>query len=101
MFSSYALSALRDCLKNNIAYAQYKVGGTYYKSDIRSAYVMDDGRLAITFLIDHTLPGTITVTEVQLYDYSGRLWCSKVESITRKAMQEGILYRFAFTVSEG
>lgn len=100
MFSTVALNALRDCVRSNIAYAQYKVGGTYYKADIRSAYVMDDGRLAITFLIDHTIPGTITVTEVQLYDHRGRLWCSKAESITRKAMQEGILYRFAFTISE-
>ena len=59
-----------------------------------------DGRVAITFLIDHTISGTITVTEVQLYDHSGRLWASKVESITRKAAQEGILYRFAITITE-
>ena len=61
---------------------------------------MDDGRVAITFIIDHTLNGDITVTEVQLYDHNGSLWASKAESILRRDVQEGILYRFAFTITE-
>ena len=61
---------------------------------------MSDGRVGITFIIDHTLPGDIIVTEVQLYDCNGSLWASKAESISRKAVQEGILYRFAFTITE-
>lgn len=100
MLSDVALTALKNCIKDNVAYAKYKVGSTYYQTEIRSAYIMDDGRVAITFLIDHTLSGTITVTEVQLYDHSGRLWANKAENITRKALQEGILYRFAFTITE-
>ena len=100
MLTNTALTALKNCLKNNIKYAQYKVGNTYYKADIRSAYIMDDGRVAITFLIDHTGAGNITVTEVQLYDHNGSLWASKVESISRANVQEGILYRFAFTITE-
>lgn len=100
MLTTTALTALKNCIKDNIAYAQYKVGSTYYKADIRSAYIMDDGRVAITFIIDHTLSGDITVTEVQLYDHNGSLWANKAESITRRAVQEGILYRFAFTITE-
>lgn len=100
MLSSTALTALKNCIKDNVAYAQYKVGSTYYKADIRSAYIMDDGRVAITFIIDHTVAGDITVTEVQLYDHNGSLWANKAESITRRDVQEGILYRFAFTISE-
>lgn len=100
MLSNTALTALKNCIKDNIAYAQYKVGSTYYKADIRSAYIMDDGRVAITFIIDHTVSGNITVTEVRLYDHNGSLWANKAESITRKDVQEGILYRFAFTITE-
>ena len=100
MLSNVALTALKNCIKDNVAYAKYKVGSTYYQTDIRSAYIMDDGRVAITFLVDGTFSGTITVTEVQLYNHNGELWASKAENITRKALQEGILYRFAFTVTE-
>ena len=100
MLTTTAITALKQCFTDNIAYAKFKVGDTYYKSPIQSAEILIDGRVAITFLIDHTISGTIAVTEVQLYDHSGRLWASKVESITRKAAQEGILYRFAITITE-
>lgn len=101
MLTSAALNSIRKHLKESIAYAQYKVGGSYYKADIQTAEVLADGRIAITFIIDHTIAGNITVTEVQLYDHNGVLWASKAESITRAAVQEGILYRFRFTVAEG
>lgn len=100
MLSDIALNSIREHLKGSIAYAEYKVGSTYYKAEIQSAQVLLDGRIAITFIIDHTVAGDITVTEVRLYDHNGQLWASKAESITRKAAQEGILYRFRFTVSE-
>jgi len=100
MLTTTALTALKECFTENISYAKFKIGSTYYQTPIQSAEILADGRVAITFLIDHTVSGNITVTEVQLYDYSGRLWASKVESITRKAVQEGILYRFAFTITE-
>ena len=100
MLTATALTAIKNCITNSISYAQYKVGGTYYRANIRSAYIMDDGRVAITFIIDHTIAGNITVTEVQLYDHNGSLWASKAESITRRDVQEGILYRFAFTITE-
>lgn len=100
MLTNTALTGIKNFLKNSIAYAKYKVGSTYYQVDIRSAYIMNDGRLAITFLIDHTVAGNITVTEVQLYDHNGSLWASKAESISRANVQEGILYRFAFAITE-
>ena len=100
MLTNTALTALKNYIKNSIAYAQYKVGSTYYRAEIRSAYIMGDGRVAITFIIDHTVGGDITVAEVQLYDHNGSLWASKGESILRRNVQEGILYRFAFTITE-
>lgn len=100
MLTTTALTALKECFTENISYAKFKIGSTYYQTPIQSAEILADGRVAITFLIDHTVSGNITVTEVQLYDHSSRLWASKVENITRKATQEGILYRFAFTITE-
>lgn len=101
ILTSAAMDSIRKHLKESIAYAQYKVGGCYYKADIQNAEVLADGRIAITFIIDHAIAGNITVTEVQLYDHSGVLWASKPEFIKRETVQEGILYRFRFTVTEG
>lgn len=100
MLTDNALNSIRNHLKNNIAYARYKVGGAYYRAEIQDASMQADGRISITFIIDHTVAGDITVTEVQLFDHNGVLWASKTESITRKDVQEGILYRFRFSITE-
>ena len=100
MLTNTALNSIKDHMKNRVRYAKYKVGGSYYQTDIQEAQVLPDGRVAIDVLIDHTLPGNITVTEVQLYDHNGQLWAKKAESISRADVQEGILYRFAFTITE-
>lgn len=101
MLTDTALQSMRNHLKNAIAYAMYKVGESYYRAEIQDASLLTDGRIAITFIIDHTIAGNMTVTEVQLYDHNGQMWASKSESITRSAVQEGILYRFRFSVTEG
>jgi hypothetical protein len=95
-----ALNALREFVRDNIAYAQYKVGSTYYRAEIQDKEVLSDGRVSITFLIDHTIAGNITVTEVQLYNHSGTLYASKAVSITRPSATEGILYRCRFSVTQ-
>jgi len=100
MLTSVALNALKAFIKNTIAWASFKVGNTFYEAPLQSADILADGRVAITFLIDHTMSGNITITEVRLYDHNGDLWASKAENITRRAVQEGILYRFAFTITE-
>ena len=100
MLTNDALNSLRNHLKTNIAYARYKVGSPYYEAPIQTAEILADGRIAITFVIDHTVAGNITVTEVQLFNHNGVLWASKAESITRADAQEGILYRFRFTIQE-
>lgn len=95
-----ALNALREFVRDHIAYAQYKVNSTYYRAEIQEKEVLADGRVSITFLIDHTVTGNITVTEVQLYDYSGVMMANKAVSITRASATEGILYRCRFTITQ-
>lgn len=100
LLTAAAIEGYKEYTRRTIAYAQYKVGGVYYKANIASVSVQSDGRLAVDIIIDHTVPGNITVTEIQLYDTNKVLWLSKPENISRKDAQEGILYRFTFTIEE-
>ena len=43
---------------------------------------------------------TVTVEKVQLYNYGGKLWAEKAEKIELSQVQEGVLYRFTFSVKE-
>ena len=38
--------------------------------------------------------------KVQLYNYGGKLWAEKSEKIELSQVQEGVLYRFTFSVKE-
>ena len=100
MFTDVALKILRDFIKKNIVYAQYRINGQAYNVPIQNSYVMEDGRIAFTFRIDHQAPGSATITEVGLYDRNGRLWVKKNEFITFRSIQEGILYRFIVALGE-
>ena len=95
--SSY-LAEKRTEIKNDISYARYKVGSTWYQASIQSATVLSDGRVEVTFLIDPTVSGNITVTGVELYDHNGSRIGSKTVSITRADATEGILYVCRFNL---
>lgn len=92
------LTAKRTDIKNDIAYARYKVGSTWYQAAIQNAEVTGDGRVEVTFIIDHTVVGNITVTGVELYDHNGVRIGSKTVSITRADATEGILYLCRFSL---
>lgn len=100
MLTSNAIEGFKKYTQNNVAYAKFKVGGTYYKVDIHKKEMLSDGRVAIYLLIDDNIPGDITISEIQLYDTDSNLWLTKAENITKKAVQEGILYRFTFKFNE-
>ena len=101
LLTAAAIEGYKEYTRKAIAYAKYKVNGTYYKTRRPDIHTLPDGRIAVDVLIDHTVGGNITVTEIQLYDTSDKLWLTKPESIKRQAVQEGILYRFTFTITEG
>ena len=96
-----ALKGYAEYTKRTIAKGRYKVGNTWYDAGKPEVKIQDDGSITADILVDHTVPGNITVKEFQLFDTKGRLFCSKPESITRKDSQEGVLYRFAFVITEG
>lgn len=86
------LSEKREQIKNDISYARYKVGGSWYRAEIQKAEVLSGGVVEATFLIDHTVSGNITVSAVELYDHKEHRIGSKSVSITRADATEGILY---------
>ena len=91
-YDSAYLNKNRTRIKDDVAYARYKVGSTWYQAKIESATVLDDGRVEVTFEIDHTVSGNITVTGIELYDHNGVRIGSRTVSITRADATEGILY---------
>lgn len=100
MLTQTALECLKIYLLRRIEYAQYQVDGAYHRAEIHNADILPDGRVTVEFIIDHTLPGDITVTKVQLLDRNGAVWAEKDVKILRRDAQEGILYRFRFTIGD-
>ncbi|MBQ9349157.1 MAG: hypothetical protein IJT94_17765 [Oscillibacter sp.] len=100
LLTQEALEGYKEYTKRTIAKGRYKVGNAYYEAPVE-VDILPDGRIVADVLVDHTVPGDITVTEFQLFDTRDQLFCSKAESISRRDSQEGILYRFAFTITEG
>lgn len=92
------LDGKRNQIKNDVAYARYQVGNNWYNAEIENAVVLDNGRVEVTFVIDHTVTGNITVTAVELYNHNGVRIGSKAVSITRSDATEGILYVCRFSL---
>lgn len=90
------LGRLRSRVMQEIRFAEYRVGNTWYRTDIQTKQILSDGRVEVVFVIDHTVAGNITVTGARLYDYNGDLIGSKITSITREDATEGISYTVRF-----
>ena len=100
MLTTTALTGLKEYVKRTVAYAQYKIGSTWYRASSLNIYTDASGKVTIDFSIDPQISGAVTVTQVQLYNTSGILWLDKAEGITRKSTQEGIFYRFTIEIKE-
>ncbi len=99
MLTSTAMIAFKNFFLGQIAFASYKVNGTYYETPIEPR-IFADGRVAFSFTIGDTPPGDITVTEVRLHDHNGVVFAAKTENIIRQGSIAGINYQFLFSLSE-
>jgi len=86
--------------RTGIAKARYKIGNVYYDAPIHRRERLPDGRVAVYFSITSAKSGSVTITEVQLFDTNNDLWATKTEKIVLKGVQEGVLYRFTFDFKE-
>lgn len=100
MLTTDAMNGFKDHVKKTVSNALYKINSSYYRAAITDIYVDSTGKVAIDFTIDPTMSGTVKITEVQLYNRSGKLWLTKTENITRKSTQEGVFYRFTIEITE-
>lgn len=100
MLTATAMEGFKSFIEKNIAYARYKIGGTYYNAVIHRKERLPDGKVAVYFSIIPQAGSDVTITEVQLFDTNNALWASKAENIEVKSVQEGVLYRFAFDFKE-
>lgn len=100
ILTAKAIEGYKVDTDRKIARARYKIGSTYYESPIHRRDRLPDGRVAVYFSITPEVSGSVTITEVQLFDTNNDLWASKTESIVIKSVQEGVLYRFTFNFKE-
>ena len=99
MLTKAAIQGYKEYTKRTVAFAQYKIGSTYYKTGIESVKLLDDGLVEVTFKIE-LKSGSGTVTEVQLYDTGGNLWLSKTESLKLADVSEGFYYAVQIDIEE-
>jgi hypothetical protein len=95
-----AIEGYKKYTENVIKSADIKIGETYYPTTIHKKERLENGSVAIYLLIDHTIEGDVTISEVRLFDIDDKIWLVKPENIIRKAMQEGVLYRFTIDIKE-
>ncbi|SHK14083.1 hypothetical protein [Tepidibacter formicigenes] len=100
MLTEKALEGFKKFIERNIAYARYKIGGTYHRATIHRKERLTDGKVAVYFSIIPQAANDVIISEVQLFDTNNDLWASKAENIEIKSVQEGVLYRFAFDIKE-
>ena len=95
-----AIEGYKAYTDRRIAKARYKIGNTYYDVPIHRRERLPDGRVAVYISITPAKSGSVTITEVQLFDTNNDLWATKKESVVLNGVQEGTLYRFTFDFKE-
>lgn len=99
MLDAAGFADLRNYIKRRIAYAQYRVGSTYYKTYLSDVAVRSDGTVRAQLNINSG-GSAITVNWVGLYNSDNQLWAHQACSITLSPNQTGILFWFDFTITE-
>lgn len=99
LLTNAAVTGIANFIKLKVAYARYKIGSTYYQTDIDKV-VGANGVITIDFRIRHEVPGQFTVSEVQLFDDNNDLWLSKTEGIVQAGTIQSTLYRVTITIVE-
>ena len=100
MLTAQAMEDFKVFIDRSIAYAKVTISGKTEEFKIHRRERLKDGRVAVYIQITPQAGKTVTVEKVQLYNYGGKLWAEKSEEIELSQVQEGVLYRFAFSVKE-
>ena len=99
MLDAAGLADFRNFAKNRIAYARYRVGGTFTNVYLSSCEILNTGVVRAALNINSG-GSPITVTRVELINQAGELFAHEDVNITIDAGQTGILYWFDFNIKE-
>lgn len=101
IITSNMLNALRQHIVDQTAYARYKINGTWYKAEINSKEVRENGAVHITFYVQRAGGTNAPATQFQICTSSGAVLAERTENVAFVANMDAILYRFKFGVSVG
>ena len=98
MLDTAAFTDLRGYIKRRVAYARYRVGSTFYRTELTD--VDYQGGNTVRARLSIIPSGTVTVNRVELWSGAGELWAHQDCNITVSTGQTGILFWFDFTITE-
>ena len=100
ILTEQAIEGYKKDTEGKIARARYKIGEEYFDVPIHRRERLSDGRVAVYLAITPAASGSVTISEVQLFDNNNELFATKSENIVISRPQEGLLYRFTFDFKE-
>ncbi len=90
---------LRKYIKRRVVYAKYRVGSTFYKTDLSDVEIMPDGKVRIKINVNAN-GNSIRVNRVELYNSESQLWAHQDCDVPLAQGQTGIFFWFDFTFRE-
>lgn len=97
--TSNLLNGLRTHLVDMISYARYRIGNTWYRSEINSKEVRANGSVHATFYIQRAQGTSAPAQQFQICDAQGNVLAEQTEDVPFMDEIEKILYRFKFGIS--
>lgn len=98
MLTPAALTDLREFIKNQIAYGEYRIDSSYYRADISETEITPNGIVRVKIPITHPTPATIN--QVRLYSKKNQVWASKDINVVTNSLQTHYLQWFDFNITE-
>ena len=95
------LNGLRAHLVDMVAYARYRIGDTWYRSEINSKEVRANGAVHVTFYIRRADGSSSPANQFQICNASGAVLAERTEDVAFVQYMEKMLYRFKFGISIG
>jgi len=92
------LNGLRQHIVDMASYGRYKIGGTWYRAEIETKAVQQNGAVHVTFFIRDQAGGT-PASQFQLLNADNQLLAERAENVAFAEYMDAILYRFKFGVS--
>ena len=98
MLTAAAFTDLREFIKRQVIYAEFRIDDSYYRADISETEITAEGIVRIKIPI--TQPTPVTINQVRLISRLGEIWASKDISVMTNALQTHYLQWFDFNITE-